>query len=90
MTQTKALNLEGITHILKEYKEELKKKYGIKEIGIFGSYVKKIGEVSSLSNRRASLPLIAEDSGGCRTQFADRGLPWGSQMEIDSHVTLKY
>ena len=39
MTQTKVLNLKKITNILKEYKEELKEKYGVKEIGIFGSYV---------------------------------------------------
>ena len=40
MVETKALNLERITNILKEHKEELKEKYGVKEIGIFGSYVK--------------------------------------------------
>lgn len=40
MAETKALNLEMITNILKEHKEELKEKYGVKEIGIFGSYVK--------------------------------------------------
>jgi len=40
MAQTKVLNLKRITNILKEHKEELKKKYGIKEIGIFGSYVR--------------------------------------------------
>ncbi len=40
MTQTKVLNLKRITSILKEYKEELKEKYGVKEIGIFGSYVR--------------------------------------------------
>ena len=39
MTQTKVLNLKRITNILKEYKEELKEKYGVKEIVIFGSYV---------------------------------------------------
>jgi len=40
MVETKALNLERITNILKEHKEELKEKYGVKEIGIFGSYVR--------------------------------------------------
>jgi len=39
MTQTKVLNLEKITNILKECKEKLKEKYGVKEIAIFGSYV---------------------------------------------------
>jgi predicted nucleotidyltransferase len=32
--------LEEINDILKKYKEELKEKYGVKEIGIFGSYVR--------------------------------------------------
>ena len=40
MSQAKALNLKEITNIIKEHKEELKEKYGIKEIGIFGSYVR--------------------------------------------------
>jgi len=40
MSQTKALTLKGITNIIKEHKEELKEKYGIKEIGVFGSYVR--------------------------------------------------
>lgn len=33
-------NLERIEIILKEQKEILKQKYGIKELGIFGSYVR--------------------------------------------------
>ena len=33
-------NLVEIKMILQGYKEELRKKYGIKEIGIFGSYVR--------------------------------------------------
>jgi len=40
MAQTKVFNLKRITNILKEHKEELKEKYGVKEIGIFGSYVR--------------------------------------------------
>lgn len=40
MSETKALNLERIKNILKEHKEELREKYGVKEIGIFGSYVR--------------------------------------------------
>jgi len=32
--------LEEINNMLKKYKEELKEKYGVKEIGIFGSYVR--------------------------------------------------
>ena len=40
MAETKTLNLEGIINTLKEYKEELKKRFKVKEIGIFGSYVR--------------------------------------------------
>ena len=40
MTDTKASNLERIISILKEHKAELKEKYGVSEIGIFGSYVR--------------------------------------------------
>ena len=32
--------LEEIKRILREHKEELKRKFGVKEIGIFGSYVR--------------------------------------------------
>lgn len=32
--------LEEITNILKSHKEELQKKYEVKEIGVFGSYVR--------------------------------------------------
>lgn len=32
---------DEIKQILTEHKEELKEKYGVKEIGIFGSYVRK-------------------------------------------------
>lgn len=33
-------NIEKITQILKMHKSELKKKYRIKEIGVFGSYIR--------------------------------------------------
>ncbi|HOK09239.1 MAG TPA: nucleotidyltransferase family protein [Candidatus Hydrogenedens sp.] len=36
----KTINLEYIKKILEEHKSELKKKYNIKEIGIFGSYAR--------------------------------------------------
>jgi len=32
--------LEEIKKILRQHKTELKEKYGVKEIGIFGSYVR--------------------------------------------------
>lgn len=34
-------NLEKIEEVLKDCKEELKKRYGVKEIGIFGSYIRR-------------------------------------------------
>lgn len=34
-------SIEEIAEILKDHKRELKEKYGVKKIGIFGSYVKK-------------------------------------------------
>lgn len=34
-------SIEEIEQVLKVYKRELKEKYGVKKIGIFGSYVKK-------------------------------------------------
>lgn len=40
METTKTVNLEKIIKILKGHKEELKLKYGIRELGIFGSYVR--------------------------------------------------
>ncbi|MDF2956308.1 MAG: putative nucleotidyltransferase [Candidatus Alkanophagales archaeon MCA70_species_2] len=33
-------SLDGIKETLKKHEKELKEKYGIKEIGIFGSYVR--------------------------------------------------
>lgn len=40
MVRNRALNLEMIMNILKEHKEELRRRYGVKEIGIFGSYLR--------------------------------------------------
>jgi len=40
MVEKKNLNLERIINILKEHKEELRGKYGVKEMGVFGSYVR--------------------------------------------------
>jgi len=33
-------SLDRITEVLKKHEKELKEKYGIKEIGIFGSYLR--------------------------------------------------
>jgi len=40
MEDVKALDLSRIIHILEEHKEEIKRKYQVKEIGIFGSYIR--------------------------------------------------
>jgi predicted nucleotidyltransferase len=40
MADAKASNLERIISILKDHKAELREKYRVKEIGIFGSYVR--------------------------------------------------
>ena len=40
MADTKHSNLESIISILKEHKAELKERYGVREIGIFGSYIR--------------------------------------------------
>lgn len=40
MSDIKTLSLDMIIKILKEHKEDIKKKYHVKEIGLFGSYVR--------------------------------------------------
>lgn len=37
----KEKTVEKITKILKEHEDELKKRYNVKELGLFGSYVKR-------------------------------------------------
>lgn len=41
MEEVKDITLDKIMNLLKMHKEELKEKYGVKEMGIFGSYVRK-------------------------------------------------
>lgn len=54
MTEIKPLNLEKLISILKDYKKELKKRYGVKEIGVFGSFVR--GE----DNKKSDLDILVE------------------------------
>ena len=42
MAKTTRLNLEKVISILKEHKEELKEKYGVTQIILFGSFAKSI------------------------------------------------
>ncbi len=54
MTEIKPLNLEKLISILKDYKKELKKRYGVKEIGVFGSFVR--GE----DKKKSDLDILVE------------------------------
>jgi hypothetical protein len=58
-------NLERIKNILREHKKELKDKYGIKEIGIFGSYVR--GEEKGGSD----IDILVEFEPGARISLLD-------------------
>lgn len=40
MSDIKTLSLDMIIKILKEHKEDIKKKYHVKEIALFGSYIR--------------------------------------------------
>lgn len=54
MRRTKTLTIEEIKNIIVSHKEELRKKYGVAEIGIFGSVLR--GE----NNRRSDLDILVE------------------------------
>jgi len=49
-------SLDRIKEILKKHEKELKEKYGIKEIGIFGSYLR--GEAKEESEPDAKISLL--------------------------------
>ncbi|RMF96267.1 MAG: nucleotidyltransferase [Candidatus Schekmanbacteria bacterium] len=55
-------NLEDLKNILQEHKEELSQKYGVIEVGIFGSYVKnkqdEASDVDILVDFRESVDLL--------------------------------
>ncbi|RLI99544.1 MAG: nucleotidyltransferase [Candidatus Aenigmatarchaeota archaeon] len=53
--------LEEIKKVLKEHKKELKEKYGVKRIGIFGSFAR--GE----QNERSDVDVIVEFENGKAT-----------------------
>ena len=65
MSRTNVLNLENIINILKEHKEELNAKYGVEEIGVFGSYVK--GE----QKRRSDIDILVEFKPDARISLLD-------------------
>ena len=49
-------NLEEIKEILSAYKEQLRERFGVKEIGIFGSYVRGEQRVDSDIDILVELP----------------------------------
>ncbi|MCM8809854.1 MAG: nucleotidyltransferase family protein, partial [Candidatus Omnitrophica bacterium] len=54
-------NLEEIKNILKKHLPELRKKFGIKELGIFGSYVR------SEQSEKSDIDILVEFEEGCET-----------------------
>jgi len=52
-----ALNLDDISRVLKEHKTEVRRKYNVTEIGIFGSYVR--GE----QKKRSDVDILVSFSG---------------------------
>ncbi len=51
---TKPLSLKEINKVLKEYKKDISEKYKVKEIGVFGSYVR--GE----QKKRSDVDILVE------------------------------
>lgn len=60
MKGERVLDLDRIKQILKEHKEEIKRDYQVKEIGIFGSYVR--GE----QKKESDLDILVEFEEGAR------------------------
>src|SRR3989338_8726076 len=60
--KTKEINLSKIKEMLKKHKEELRQKYGVNKIGIFGSYArgeqKKTSDVDVLVKFRPNATLF--------------------------------
>jgi len=58
-------SLDEIKEILKKHEKELKEKYGVKEIGIFGSYLR--GEAKEESD----LDILVEFEPDAKISFLD-------------------
>jgi len=75
MAKTKTLNLERVINILKEHKEELKEKYGVKEIGVFGSCVrgeqKRVSDIDILIEFKSDARISLLDFVGIENYISD-------------------
>jgi len=58
-------SLDEIKKILKKHEKELKEKYGIEEVGIFGSYLR--GE----AKEKSDLDILVEFNPGARISLLD-------------------
>lgn len=65
MAETKTLNLRRIINVLKQHKEEFREKYGVKEIGIFGSYVR------TEQKRESDIDILIEFKPDARISLLD-------------------
>lgn len=65
MKEKKRINLEKIKKILEEHKEELRKRYAVTEIGVFGSYVR--GE----QKRNSDVDILVEFLSEAKISFLD-------------------
>ncbi|GAB6184456.1 nucleotidyltransferase family protein [Thermodesulfovibrio hydrogeniphilus] len=54
MSKKSVQSLDDIIRVLREHKEEIKQKYKVKEIGVFGSFVR--GE----QNKRSDVDILVE------------------------------
>jgi len=68
------MKLEEIKRILQEHREELREKYRVKEIGIFGSYVR--GE----QRRKSDLDVLVEFE-------PDAGMDLISFVELEDYLS---
>ena len=68
------MKLEEIKRILQEHREELREKYRVKEIGIFGSYVR--GE----QRRKSDLDVLVEFE-------PDAGIDLISFVELEDYLS---
>jgi hypothetical protein len=59
------MNLSQIVEILKQHKDELRTKHGVKEIGIFGSYVREE------EKERSDLDILVEFEPEARVSLLD-------------------
>jgi len=75
MAKIKDITAEEIINILKEHKEGLKEKYGVKELGVFGSYVrgeqKKVSDIDILVEFEEDTRISLLDFVGVENYLSD-------------------